>query len=221
MIRQLIFDLDGTLVDSCAICVEILTGMLADRGSDHRIDPVTARPWMSIGGAAMIKALLGPACTDPDREVAEFRARYQHTYTPPTALFSGVAQGLTLLRDSGFVLSICSNKPQYLCEKVLADTGIDDLFDVVVGSRPELRSKPAPDLLHAALNGLDAKVEECLFIGDSEVDHQVASDARMPFVFMSYGYAEPRFTHAQADSFDCFHTMSRAVATRIAAARAA
>jgi phosphoglycolate phosphatase len=57
--QYLIFDLDGTLVDSCALCVEILRGMLSDRGSGHEIDPHLARPYMSRGGQAMVAALLG------------------------------------------------------------------------------------------------------------------------------------------------------------------
>jgi phosphoglycolate phosphatase len=221
MIRQLIFDLDGTLVDSCSICVQILSGMIEDRGSDHRIDPVSARPWMSVGGAAMVAALLGPVCTDPDRELTEFRARYEEIVTPPATLFAGVAEGLAQLRNIGFTLSICSNKPQNLCDKVLVDTGIAPLFEAVVGLRPGLQRKPAPDMLQATLNALAASPSECLYIGDSEIDHQVAKEAGIPFVFMSYGYAEPRFTHEQADSFDCFKTMSRAIVSRIAPARAA
>jgi phosphoglycolate phosphatase len=221
MIRQLIFDLDGTLVDSCSICVQILSDMLADRGSEHTIDPIAARPWMSIGGAKMVAALLGPACGDPDRDIDEFRARYQQLTTPPETLFTGVKDGLASLHAAGFILSICSNKPQNLCEKVLADTGLASLFDVVVGLRPELRRKPAPDMLQATLRELNATVAECLYIGDSEIDHQVANEAGLPFVFMSYGYAEPRFTYQQADSFDCFHAMSHAVLSRIATAQAA
>jgi phosphoglycolate phosphatase len=221
MIRQLIFDLDGTLVDSCSICVKILSEMLTERGSDHCIDPLTARPWMSIGGANMVSALLGPACGDPDRDIDEFRARYQLVVTPEATLFDGVKDGLTQLRAAGFTLSICSNKPQNLCDKVLADTGIAPLFDAVVGLRPELRRKPAPDMLQATLKALHAAPAECLYIGDSEIDHQVATEAGLPFVFMSYGYAEPKFTHEQEDSFDCFHTMSQAVLSRIARARAA
>jgi phosphoglycolate phosphatase len=221
MIRQLIFDLDGTLVDSCGICVRILDSMLDDRGSDYRIDPVFARPFMSLGGTTMVAALLGSACGDPQVEIEEFRARYRTIVTPPQALFDGVAEGLTRFRDDGFVLSICSNKPQELCEQVLADTGIAPLFEAVVGLRMGVRAKPEPDLLVETLGRLRASAKECLFIGDSAVDHQVADEAGIPFVFMSYGYADADFRHHDGESFDCFHAMSRTVAARIASVRAA
>lgn len=220
MIRQVIFDLDGTLVDSCSVCVQILGEMLVERGSDHTIDPVTARPWMSLGGAPMVAALLGPACVDPERDILEFRARYRETMTPPTALFAGVAEGLARFRNAGFSLSICSNKPQDLCEQVLRDTGIAGMFGAVVGLRSGLRPKPEMDLLQATLDTLRAVPSDCLYVGDSEVDHAVAAKAGMPFVFMSYGYAKPEY-QCEGESFACFRTMSNAVTTRIVPARAA
>lgn len=221
MIRQLIFDLDGTLVDSCTVCVEILGAMLQDRGSDQRIDPASARPWMSVGGPAMVAALLGPACLDPKRDIEEFRARYRETRTPPAALFAGVAEGLAHFLDAGFTLSICSNKPQDLCEQVLSQTGIDGLFKTVVGLRPQLRAKPELDLLHEALGALRSSPAECLFIGDSEIDHHVADRAGIPFVFMSYGYAVPEYEPEESVSYDCFLAMSDSILRRALAARAA
>ena len=221
MIRQLIFDLDGTLVDSCSICVQILSGMLQERGSDHSIDPVSARPWMSVGGAAMVSALLGPACTDPQRDIVEFRARYRTTVTSPAALFAGVAEGLQQFRDAGFTLSICSNKPQELCDQVLDQTGIAGLFETVVGLRPGLRPKPDLDLLAETLRALDCAPGECLFIGDSEIDHEVAAKAGIPFVFMAYGYAKPEYRHEEGSTYDCFRTMARSVAGPMPTVRAA
>ena len=204
MARALIFDLDGTLVDSCAICVEILSAMLAERGSDHVIDHVTARPWMSHGGERMVAALLGPACGDPAAEIAEFRRRYAITATRADTLFPHVAAGLARLHGAGARLAICSNKPQNLVENVLADTGLAPLFEVVVGARPGLAPKPAPDLLDAVLAQMNAPAADCLFVGDSELDHAVAQGAGMDFAFVSYGYADPAYVPDPAASYDCF-----------------
>lgn len=207
LIRHIVFDLDGTLVDSCAICVEILSDILLERGSSHSIDAVDARAYMSRGGLDMVAGLLGPACVDPATDLADFRARYQVRDTPVGTLFPGVAEGLRRLREAGFVLSICSNKPQALCEKVLADTGLSRYFAVVVGSRPGLRPKPAPDLLAAVLTRLGAMPDDCLFVGDSELDHQVAYEAGMPFHFVTYGYAEAGWLPVHAQVFSAFETM--------------
>lgn len=211
MSRHLIFDLDGTLVDSCAICIDILQSMLTDRESAHAICPDEARIFMSRGGKEMVAALLGPALIDADDDLFEFRRRYAETITPSETLFPGVAASLRRLHEHGLSLSICSNKPQILCDRVLQDTGIADLFEVVVGGRSELRPKPAPDLLTATLAGLGAAARDCIFIGDSELDHAVAREAGMPFVFMSYGYAEGRIEDPDLLVFDSFHRMTESL----------
>lgn len=208
---DLIFDLDGTLVDSCMICVDILQAMLVERGSDHRIDPMAARAFMSQGGARMVSALLGPACGDPVEELAEFRRRYATLPTDPASLYPGVVEGLTLLADRGHRLAICSNKPQNLCEKVLTDTGLDGLFDAVVGGRPDLRAKPHLDLLVETLRLMGADARDCLFIGDSELDHQVAQGADMPFYFLTYGYADADYRPLPGTAHDTFAALTHAL----------
>lgn len=216
MIRHIIFDLDGTLVDSCGICVSILSAMIADRGVAHSIDPVGARQHMSRGGRDMVAALLGPACVDPDADLTDFRARYTRHDTPVDSLYPGVAEGLEQLHDLGLELAICSNKPQALCEKVLEDTGLAPYFRVVVGGQPGLRPKPAPDLLTAVSERLGCAPEHCVYVGDSELDHDVARAAGMAFCFMTYGYAQPFWAPEAGESFDCFPSLAMAIAARAA-----
>lgn len=206
--KSLIFDLDGTLVDSCAICVEILDEMLRDRGSDLVVDPQIARPWMSQGGPRMVAALLGSACADPDDEIAEFRARYAAKRTERSSLFADVEDGLITLREAGFTLAICSNKPQQLVDKVLADTDLAHLFSSVVGGRQGVPAKPAPDLLEAVLEELQVGPRDCLFIGDSEIDHAVADRLGMPFMFLTHGYAKADYIPNPDRSFAGFRDLA-------------
>lgn len=215
-LRHVIFDLDGTLVDSCAVCVDILSEIRAERGATVPIDRVAARAYMSRGGQDMVVGLLGTACIDPAADLLDFRARYQRRDTPVDTLFPGVAAGLVQLRAAGLTLSICSNKPQELCEKVLADTGLAPYFAVVVGGRAGVRAKPAPDLLLAVLGELGTTPDACLFVGDSELDHAVAVAARMPFHFMTYGYAETGWALESGTAFDCFGTMTQAILSPLA-----
>ncbi|MEG3087841.1 HAD family hydrolase [Sphingomonas sp. PB4P5] len=208
MIRHIIFDLDGTLVDSCATCVDILSDILVERGSGQTIDLAAARAYMSRGGLEMVAGLLGPACADPASDLADFRARYRVRDTPMGSVYPGVAEGLYRLQAAGFILSICSNKPQELCEKVLSDTGLADHFALVIGAQAGRRPKPAPDLLAATLAGLGAVPAECLFVGDSELDYQIARDARIPFNFLTYGYAEDGWLPAVGATFDSFRALT-------------
>lgn len=208
MKSPVIFDLDGTLVDSCAICVEILSDMLAERGSTHAIDPIGARPWMSVGGQRMVAALLGPACGDPEAEIAEFRRRYAEKQTRRDTLFPHVASGLAQLAEAGHPLAICSNKPQNLVEKVLADTALAPLFKSVVGARAGLAAKPAPDLVVAVLGELGRDAADCIFVGDSEIDDAAARGLGMPFLFVTYGYAADHYMPLPERSYDCFGALT-------------
>jgi phosphoglycolate phosphatase len=190
MIDHIIFDLDGTLVDSVAICADILNEMLADRGSARQLCSTQVSSFVSLGGAPMVAALLGQECGDPFEEIAEFRRRYAERPTPSASLFQGVGAGLLELHALGFGLSICSNKPQNLCEKVLGDLNIAPFFDAVVGATPDLRPKPAPDLMHLTLKLLGTTPDRCLFVGDSELDHGIAEASGVPFLLVDYGYAD-------------------------------
>jgi phosphoglycolate phosphatase len=190
MPRHLIFDLDGTLVDSVVITVAIIDQMLAARGVVMNACAVTTRAHVSAGGEAMVAAVMVMHCDDPKADIAEFRRIHAETPTPPGSLFPGVAEELQRLADEGFVLSICSNKPQNLCEKVLADLGVAHLFSLIVGSREGLRRKPHPDLLQVVLGELDAIPEDCMFIGDSELDLLAAQHFGIRFVLVEWGYVE-------------------------------
>jgi phosphoglycolate phosphatase len=204
MKKILIFDLDGTLIDSNAECVAILQEMLDERRIKRRIDPASSAPYMSLGGAKMVTALLGDACIAPDEDLNEFRLRYAQRITPADSLFDGVAIGLKHLKDKGFRLAICSNKPANLCRKVLGDTGLADYFCSIVGTSPGVRPKPAPDLLHLLLAEMGAEPHDCLFIGDSELDEAIAAVEKIPFLLMRYGYGSADWVPGDCVSFECF-----------------
>lgn len=204
MIEHVIFDLDGTLVDSAAVCVEIINEMLADRGVGTPISRIDALPHMSRGGESMVAALLGTACCDPATEIREFRRIYADKPTPHSSIFEGVRHGLQELREHGLKLSVCSNKPQHLCENVLRDLGLESLFDVVVGGCADRRPKPDRDLMDLVFDRIGAPADKCIFVGDSELDHAVAVKCGLPFMFVTYGYAAAEWRYHGATRYDHF-----------------
>lgn len=214
MTPAIIFDLDGTLVDSCGVCVDILDSMITERGGNCRIDRNYARSFMSRGGEKMVSVLLGDARRDPTSDLLEFRARYAEIFTPASALFDGVTEGLQELASLGFDLAICSNKPQSLCDKVVVDTGIARHFRAVVGGRPGLKPKPAPDLLDCTLSSIRRQADHCVYVGDSELDHEVALAAGMDFYFLTHGYADAIWQPHACHIFDHFDALCYALAQR-------
>lgn len=210
--RNIIFDLDGTLVDSAPLIAEIINEMLRERGSHRVVAASEAQAYLTKGGAQLVTALLGSASDEIADDLARFRSLYVARPTPAECLFPGVGDGLRALSQLGVRMAICSNKPQELCDKIAADLTLGAHCAVVVGSVAGVPLKPAADLAQLALAQLGAAPGECLFVGDSEVDHQTAANAGIPFLFVTYGYAEPGATIDALARFDRFDELVRFVA---------
>ena len=203
-VQNIIFDLDGTLVDSAPVFVEILNEMLRERGSSRCVGLSEIRQFASLGGPALVGGVLAQECGDLRQEVADFRDRYARCPTPVESLYEGVAEGVQELTEHGYRLAICSNKPQQLCEKVIADLKLTTQFPVIVGSAPDRMAKPAPDLMELDMTQLGTTPMECLYVGDSEIDHALAKATGIRFAFVTYGYATEQFTADQHEQFSQF-----------------
>ncbi|RNJ62767.1 MAG: HAD family hydrolase [Porphyrobacter sp. IPPAS B-1204] len=189
--RSIIFDLDGTLIDSAELTGQIIDEMLAERGAEKAADRNLIKAMDAVGGIPMIEAVMAGFTADPAADLEEFRARHRSIPTPPTLAFPGVRDTLGMLRDIGVSMAICSNKPQFLCEKILGDLGLDIHFDAVLGSMPQRPRKPDPVIANLALNALGANHRETLFCGDSIVDADTAKAAGLEICLVKWGYGTP------------------------------
>lgn len=187
-IRNIIFDLDGTLIDSAKLTGAIIDRMLAARGATMQADRALIRRMDAVGGEAMIAAVLGSYSTDPVREIAEFRAIHQTINVPADLPFAGVRESLRRLEQEGIGMAICSNKPQVLCEQILADLGLARHFRIIVGSAPERPRKPAPDAALFALAGLGGTPRDTIYCGDSAIDLATAQAAGLQAALVAWGY---------------------------------
>lgn len=221
MIQLAVLDLDGTLLDSASQCAAIVNGMLSERASAVRVGMQDARRLVSGGAQQLVSTLLGDSRGDPDRDLAEFRARYAAEPTPESSLFPGVREGLIDLHRAGVTLALCSNKPQQLCEKVLWDLDLAVYFDAIVGSSPDLRCKPDPAHIDRAIELAGGARSASCYVGDSELDYLVAKHAGVPFIFVTYGYAEAGLDPTGALRADGFAAVPFLVAQLLSAAQPA
>lgn len=187
-VDHVIFDLDGTLIDSARLTGAIIDQMLAERGAQARADRDLIRKMDAIGGQAMIAAVLGPHCTDPVAEIAEFRALHRAIEVPADLPFPGVREALAALDAGGIRLAICSNKPQDLCEKILGELGLAWHFSAIIGSTPERPRKPAPASAQLAMAALGGTRANTLYCGDSTVDLATAEAAGLRVTLVEWGY---------------------------------
>ncbi len=187
-IAKIIFDLDGTLLDSARVTAAIVDRMLAERSAGTRADPALIRRMDAVGGEAMIAAALGSFSSDPSREIDEFRAIHKIIDVPADLPFPGVRKALCELSQAGVAMAICSNKPQFLCDRILGELGLAGHFAAIIGSAPDRPRKPHPQTAHLALQGLGGTPEDTLYCGDSLVDLATARAAGLHAVLVAWGY---------------------------------
>lgn len=188
-----IFDLDGTLIDSAPDLQAALNRLLAKEG--RRVLAIEEVVRM-IGDGIYKLVERGyeatgeiPPSSDLDERVAAFSEDYEKRATEKTKLFDGVEVALQRLKDNQVKLGICTNKPQAATQQVLKHFQLSSFFNAVVGG-DQLGGirKPDPRHLQAAIDRLDVSGEETIMVGDSPNDIQVAINAGIPSVAVSFGY---------------------------------
>jgi len=186
----IVFDLDGTLIDSAADLAAAINGMLADFGCAPL--PVPDVRAMIGDGVAMLvaRALTARQCTRADHaEAAQvFMRHYEADATSRTTAFPGTHEALQALHEADIPLAVCTNKPAGISSRILAKLGLAKYFARVVGGDSLPYRKPDPRVLRHLLEAFDARREKALLVGDSEVDAATASAAGVPFVLMKHGY---------------------------------
>lgn len=183
---SVIFDLDGTLIDSAPDIHAAANRVLAEAGADP-LDFFTVRSFIGNGVPVLVDRIIAArSLTVAKSELeARFLAHYEADSTTLTRLYPGVRDALSDLAGSGVRLGICTNKPEAPTRAILAAFGLQTLFSVVIGGDSLAVRKPDPAPLLAARAALGAPA---LFVGDSEVDAETARAAALPFALFTEGY---------------------------------
>jgi len=189
-LRAVLFDLDGTLLDTAPDMVGALNEL---RRENQRpaLPYEVARAVVSHGSGRLVK--LGFPDVDPttcEELQRRFLVIYRDNLSVATRLFAGMDGVLAALHARGLLLGIVTNKPAWLTVPLLDQLGLAPLFACVVSGDTVSARKPDPlPMLHAAkLAGVDAT--RCLYVGDAQRDVQAAHAAGMPALVATYGYLE-------------------------------
>ncbi len=188
----LLFDLDGTLVDTAPDLLASLNAVLTRVG--HR--PVVPRELRNLVGHG-VKALFERALKETGTPVSpeqlerysdEFIAHYRVNIARESRPFPRVPETLKRLADAGATLGVCSNKPQDLTDLLLAQLDLARHFSAVYGGGRAKHNKPAPHHVLELVDALKSTPGRAVMIGDSTVDVAAARAAQIPVIVMSYGY---------------------------------
>lgn len=194
--QAVLFDLDGTLVDSVPDIAAATNAMLTEMGREF-LPIEQLRTFVGKGTAVLIKRALAVDINPPEPDANLFAQAQQifnkhyHLHNgSQSQLYPNVVEGLHHLQAMGLKLAVVTNKPHEFTVPLLEKMGLASFFSVVVSGDTCARKKPYPDQLYYACEQLGVPVKHSLFVGDSQNDTQAANAAEMDVLVLPYGYNE-------------------------------
>jgi phosphoglycolate phosphatase len=188
----LVFDLDGTLVDTAADLVATLNVIL-DREGLRPVPFLDARSMVGHGARALIER--GLAANGAEREVADidrlfddYIAYYSAHIADGSRPFPGVVEALDHFAAEGWSLAVCTNKLEHLSVDLLEQLGLAARFDAICGADTFAARKPDPLALTETIRRTGGRPETAIMVGDSKTDIDTAKAAAVPVVAVDFGY---------------------------------
>ena len=210
--KTVIFDLDGTLADTSGDLIAAANHCFRQMGDGDLLDPERDQGTALRGGRAMLTlgmTRLGRAedFVTIDQYYPVLLEAYGQAIDVYTQLYPGAMDAVEVLRERGYGVGICTNKPEGLAQDLLTRLGVRDAFGSLVGADTLTVRKPDPAPLFEAARRAGGAPEACVLIGDSDTDRNTARAAGVPSVLVTFGPAggdmaalEPEaLLHAYAD----------------------
>jgi len=195
-IKTILFDLDGTLLDTAPDMTNALNLLLAEEGKaplSHEL----CRDYVSHGSVAMITLGFGEAQADDKQSLAEFERRrlrfldiYEKNLCVDTTLFNGMDETLQFLEENDFHWGIVTNKPAFLTLPLLEELKLHERACSIVSGDTLAERKPDPAPLYLAANQCGTLATECIYVGDAQRDIEAGQRANMQTLLASYGYID-------------------------------
>lgn len=213
--KSIVFDLDGTLIDSAPDIHAAVNRLLVARGSDP-LEFAVVRGFIGNGAGVLLEKVAAAVGLAPDAaRHADWMHHFLEDYETAvhlTVLYPHAEDALRALAAEGWSIGLCTNKPMAPTRAILRHFGILDLFGAVVGGDSLPQRKPDPAPLRAVLDSLGG--HPAVYVGDSEVDAECAHRAGVPMALYTEGYRKTALgdlPHAHA--FDDFRGLPQAAET--------
>ncbi|MGR3803601.1 HAD-IA family hydrolase [Marinibacterium profundimaris] len=189
--RNVIFDLDGTLADTSGDLIAAANAAFAALGLEVRLDPARDAGTALRGGRAMLTlGLERQGAVDValiDRGYPILLEAYGAEIDRHTVLYPGAMEAVEALKSAGYAVGICTNKPEALARQLLTRLGILDAFGSLIGADTLAVRKPDPEPLRTAARDAGGDPARCLLVGDSITDRRTAAAAGVPCALVTFG----------------------------------
>jgi len=201
-VRALIFDLDGTLIDSQRDLIHSVNAMLREMGRQELPEP-TISGYIGHGAPQLVARALGGNASEEDhqRALKFFLGYYEEHKMDNTCAYPGVAETLAQLQRKGLPMAILTNKPARISVRILNALGLAGYFRAIYGGNSFETKKPDPLGANTILRELGAQPQSAMVIGDSEVDVQTARNAGTLAAAVNYGFGVHDRTLYPADVY--------------------
>jgi phosphoglycolate phosphatase len=187
----LVFDLDGTLIDSAPDLAQAVNALLAELGKPP-LTEAAIRPMIGDGARLLLARALAAAGLDaPPHAFDRFMEHYLAHVADRTRPYPDVLSTLQALRVRGYAMGICTNKPFEATQRVLEAYGLAGFFGAVIGGDSLPQRKPDPEPLLAAIAGLGGTRSQAVMIGDSANDVLCARAAAVTAILIPSDYGTP------------------------------
>ena len=186
---NIVFDLDGTLIDS-APDIQFAASSVLARHEKEELTLEETRSFIGEGAAVFVSRMMAARAIAETAQAhatlhADFLLEYEAS-VDKAEFYPGVRSTLMSLKESGYRLGLCTNKPELPARAVVLHMGIESIFDAFIAGGMVEHSKPEPDMLLKTIEQLGGG--PTLYVGDSETDALTAKRASIPFALYSEGY---------------------------------
>jgi phosphoglycolate phosphatase len=188
-VHALIFDLDGTLIDSKLDLIHSVNAMLAEMGREKLSDEVISS-YIGHGAPMLVSRALGGVAKEDElaRGLSYFLDHYEEHKLDNTCLYPETAETLAKLSERKIAMAVLTNKPVKISVRILEALGTAKYFQAIYGGNSFETKKPDPQGAKAILDELRVRAADAMMIGDSEVDIQTARNADMIAAAVNYGF---------------------------------
>jgi phosphoglycolate phosphatase len=201
-VHALIFDLDGTLIDSKRDLIHSVNAMLGEMGR-ARLDEETISGYIGHGAPVLVSRALGGNAKEEElrRALQFFLGYYEEHKMDTTCAYPGIPDALAELSRKKVPMAVLTNKPVKISVRILDSLGLASHFRVIYGGNSFETKKPNPFGANKILNEFGAQPRETMIVGDSEVDVQTARNAGTIAAAVNYGFGVHDRTQHPADIY--------------------